>query len=282
MNEKYLDDCIRCSSIEQSSEIGELAKALVAFHRECPTIKKSDRNPFLGSYYAGLPTILDTIKEPLVKAGLSIVQIPVGKFELSTTLMHESGQWIRAAYYMEPLETVVDKTTKEKAITPQTIGSVITYQRRYAIGAVLCLNIDTDDDANAASTPPATPKKTAAELLAEQKAKAEAVSQPSASSLAGPEAGLNEIASNGRSEKGVNAAPVDGPATELQIAKIRELVAQVEDSEPGFADRFVVQVKNSRWGKLANLNTKEAEDLLQAVGLKNIEAFFHRSLETAA
>ena len=34
---------------------------------------------------------------------------------------------------------------------PQGQGSVITYMRRYALGAVLGLNIDVDDDANTAS-----------------------------------------------------------------------------------------------------------------------------------
>ena len=37
---------------------------------------------------------------------------------------------------------------------PQELGSVITYQRRYALGAILCLNIDEDDDGNKASEPP--------------------------------------------------------------------------------------------------------------------------------
>lgn len=34
---------------------------------------------------------------------------------------------------------------------PQAVGSAITYMRRYALGAVLGLNIDNDDDGNAAS-----------------------------------------------------------------------------------------------------------------------------------
>jgi hypothetical protein len=38
--------------------------------------------------------------------------------------------------------------------TPQEAGSVITYQRRYALGAALGLDIDEDDDANAVSQPP--------------------------------------------------------------------------------------------------------------------------------
>jgi hypothetical protein len=37
---------------------------------------------------------------------------------------------------------------------PQGIGSMITYQRRYALGAMLNLNIEEDDDANTASESP--------------------------------------------------------------------------------------------------------------------------------
>ena len=37
--------------------------------------------------------------------------------------------------------------------SPQDAGSVITYQRRYAIGAILNLNIDEDDDGNKGSEP---------------------------------------------------------------------------------------------------------------------------------
>ena len=34
---------------------------------------------------------------------------------------------------------------------PQGLGSAITYQRRYALGAILGLNIEDDDDGNGAS-----------------------------------------------------------------------------------------------------------------------------------
>jgi hypothetical protein len=57
--------------------------------------------------------------------------------------MHVSGEWISATYEMKP--------TKDD---PQGAGSVITYQRRYALGAALGLNIDEDDDGNKACIPP--------------------------------------------------------------------------------------------------------------------------------
>ena len=54
--------------------------------------------------------------------------------------MHaESGEYIQATYQM-PIAKVND---------PQAVGSAITYARRYALGAILGLAIDEDDDANA-------------------------------------------------------------------------------------------------------------------------------------
>jgi hypothetical protein len=39
-------------------------------------------------------------------------------------------------------------------MNPQAVGSATTYARRYSYAGVLSLNIDEDDDANAAATPP--------------------------------------------------------------------------------------------------------------------------------
>lgn len=126
--------------MEKSESIKALAKALCKFQNEVGTIPKSATNPFFNSKYADLSDILSTIKEPLHNAGLSVSQFPTGEHTLTTILMHDSGEFIQSAYSMKP-----------KKDDPQGLGSVITYQRRYALGAVLGLNIDEDDDANAAS-----------------------------------------------------------------------------------------------------------------------------------
>jgi hypothetical protein len=44
---------------------------------------------------------------------------------------------------------------------PQGAGSVITYQRRYALTAILCINIETDDDANTGTHGGKTPEQAA-------------------------------------------------------------------------------------------------------------------------
>lgn len=126
----------------KSESIIELSKALVQFHVKVDKVKKGSDNPFFKSKYADLSTILESIDLPLIECGLSIVQMPSGQNGLTTILMHTSGEYIGDTYTMTPIKN-----------DPQSLGSAITYQRRYALGAILSLNIDEDDDGNEASKP---------------------------------------------------------------------------------------------------------------------------------
>lgn len=138
--------------MEKSESIKELATALCSFQSEVEKIKKTEMNPFFKSAYASLANILDVIREPLTSNGLSFVQFPKGRYGLETMLMHTSGEWISESYEMEPSKH-----------DPQGAGSVITYQRRYALGAILGLNIDIDDDGNSGSI---KEKITSAQIMA--------------------------------------------------------------------------------------------------------------------
>jgi hypothetical protein len=129
-------------SYEQSESIKEIAGALVAFHKAVGKIKKSSDNPFFKSKYADLSDILDAVEGPLDDAGLSVVQFPT-LGGLVTQVSHVSGEWMRGEYAVSPKE----------ANNPQALGSAITYARRYALSAALSLNVDNDDDGNAASAP---------------------------------------------------------------------------------------------------------------------------------
>lgn len=157
--------------MQTSESIKEIAGALCEFQGKVGTIKKSETNPFFKSKYADLSTILDAIQLPLIECGLSFVQFPSGENGLETMLMHKSGEWMREVYYMNPTKKPIKQydsyDSQGKGIgsykivayesDPQGAGSVITYQRRYALGAILGLNIDEDDDGNAGSNP--EPKK---------------------------------------------------------------------------------------------------------------------------
>lgn len=126
--------------MERSESIKEIANALCKFQSEVDKIKKDSKNPYFQSKYASLSNILDVIQAPLLACGLSIMQMPTNENQLQTLIMHVSGEWISSSYTMEPVKK-----------DPQGIGSCITYQRRYALASILCLNIDDDDDGNNAS-----------------------------------------------------------------------------------------------------------------------------------
>lgn len=124
----------------QSAEIGELAKALAAAQGQMDAAKKDSK----GNYgkYTTISSILEVVKDALSRNGLAVVQAPMpcdaGNICLRTTLMHTSGQWIASQLSM-----------KAENVSPQKIGSVITYARRYALAALLGVGQE-DDDAQAA------------------------------------------------------------------------------------------------------------------------------------
>lgn len=126
--------------MQHSDNIQNLAAALVKFQGEVETVRKTANNPFFRSKYATLAQILDVVRQPLADNGLAVSQFPTGEDAITTILLHKSGEYIMETSQMSP----------EKR-TPQALGSAITYARRYALSAVLGLNIDDDDDGNAAS-----------------------------------------------------------------------------------------------------------------------------------
>jgi len=129
--------------MEKSQSIKSIAGALLLFQNKVGAVKKDAVNPFFKSKYASLNTIIEHINLPLSECGLSYAQFP-DESGLTTILMHsESGEYLQSTYLM-PVAKQND---------PQAVGSAITYARRYALGAILGLAIDEDDDANAATQP---------------------------------------------------------------------------------------------------------------------------------
>jgi hypothetical protein len=124
--------------MEKSEIIVELAKALSLFQTKMEKIDKTASNPFFKSKYASLSSILEAIQIPLAESGLVFSQHP-DKGELTTILIHtESGQYMMSSYDIHPVK-----------VDPQGIGSAITYAKRYALCAILGLNVDeVDTDGN--------------------------------------------------------------------------------------------------------------------------------------
>jgi len=134
--------------MNKSESIKNIAGALVKFQASVSKVAKEANNPFFKSKYASLANILDTIQKPLSECGLAISQFP-DENALTTIILHaESGEWMESSYVM-PVAKQND---------PQAMGSAMTYARRYALGSILNLNIDDDDDGEKAMGRP-IPKK---------------------------------------------------------------------------------------------------------------------------
>lgn len=131
--------------MNKSESINELAAALSEAQKELKNVFASSKNTFIGSSYASLPSVIDSIIPILTKHGLAVTQLPSYEnsvVTVETVLMHKSGQWL-SGVCAAPAEKI-DKTGKIR-LDVQTVGSAISYCRRYALMAIACIG-QTDDD----------------------------------------------------------------------------------------------------------------------------------------
>jgi hypothetical protein len=136
--------------MKTSESITNISKALVAFGQSMPKVPKDKINPHFKSKYASLSIMIEKATPILAANKLAIVQQIDGDC-MTTTLLHESGEYITATAAMPCANPS----------NPQAMGSAITYARRYAYGSILSLDIDDDDDANAATQTAPPQKQTA-------------------------------------------------------------------------------------------------------------------------
>lgn len=122
---------------KNSEQLGELFSALSTAQGQMNGALKDAKNPYFKSQYTTLDSCWDSCRAPLSCNGLSVVQAVEeegGKMFLKTILGHKSGQYISS---FVPL--LLAKTD------PQSLGSCLTYMRRYALCAIIGIS-PTDDD----------------------------------------------------------------------------------------------------------------------------------------
>ena len=131
--------------MKKSETITELSKAFAKTQKEMKQPLKDANNPFFKSKYVPLENVVEAITESASKNGLSFTQYPssdeAGNVTVGTLVMHESGEWIE----YDPIKM---KPVKND---PQSIGSAITYAKRYALSAIFGITSDQDDDGNEAT-----------------------------------------------------------------------------------------------------------------------------------
>lgn len=142
-----------------------LIKALIEFQKEFQGLRPDSTNPYFNSKYISLDGILETVRPLLAKHGLAVIQEVTAdgdRAAVRTILVHEGGHqyetdWLR----MAPLKkqpkgyTGPEETSKD----PQSMGSAITYAKRYQLGALLGVCESADDDANQSTGRPQQTQK---------------------------------------------------------------------------------------------------------------------------
>jgi hypothetical protein len=157
------------SVIQHSEQVDKILPALLEAQKAIDhvgrdataQVKTKGDKPDYSYGYTTLAHTLDAIKGPLNKNDVVVIQgVQSEEFEythydkvmlgmrvtVATGLYHVSGQWFETELMMVARDT-----------TPQTVGSCVTYGRRYTAMPLNCL-ASTDDDGAAASLPLAPPK----------------------------------------------------------------------------------------------------------------------------
>lgn len=132
--------------MNESPTLGALAAALAKAQGQMENAIKDKSNPFFKSSYADLASVWEACRMPLTSNGLSITQAlgikEGGGAVLITKLLHTSGEWISSTCPINPVKN-----------DPQSMGSAITYMRRFSLSALVGIAA-VDDDGNAASHRP--------------------------------------------------------------------------------------------------------------------------------
>jgi ERF superfamily len=141
-----------------------LFAALAKAQGEIQSAKKDSLNPHFKSKYADLASVWDACREPLSRNELSVVQVvrmSQGQLVLRTILGHSSGE--EAPYSDFPILAQRQDS--------QSIGSAMTYARRYSLAALVGVAPEDDDgegagrsDGSSVKPQPAKPPMFAHEL----------------------------------------------------------------------------------------------------------------------
>jgi hypothetical protein len=123
----------------QSAELHELFAALAKAQAEIKVAIKDSDNPFLKTRYANLQAVIECSRPALCNNNLFVIQ-PIrpnnaGHDCLVTILGHSSGQWIGSEMKITPTKTDI-----------QSLGSYITYLRRYCYASIVGVYDGFEDD----------------------------------------------------------------------------------------------------------------------------------------
>lgn len=130
----------------EAEEMKNLYKALAKFRQQLKQPVKDGANPYFKSTYVTLDGVIKAVDTALEGTGLSYIQEAAtsdGLPAVRTVLFHEDGGTMASGWLSLPLKN---------GATPQDVGSLLTYAKRYQLAAFFGVSSDVDDDGNSASS----------------------------------------------------------------------------------------------------------------------------------
>ena len=155
-------------SERKSESIGKLVEALAKAQLKFDPVLKDSDNPAYRSKYADLNSVISATQPHLAAEGLVVMQMTRSEFgtddakmlTITTMLAHSSGEWVASDLTLPAM--------MRDRFDAQSVGSAITYGRRYGLQAMIGVAAEVDDDGNKAA---GVGTKEAAQSVAKQKIK---------------------------------------------------------------------------------------------------------------
>lgn len=137
---RSLESKLETQKVESRSvDLKDLFTALAKAQGEMQIARKRSENPYFKNKYADLEEMVTASRPALSKYGLSVLQQTTnnsdGQSILHTILAHSSGQWISSEMKILPPKADV-----------QTLGSYITYLKRYSYASLIGVVSSNEDD----------------------------------------------------------------------------------------------------------------------------------------
>lgn len=134
-------------NFEHSESIATILPKMIEVQTEMPQLSKDANNPHARSKYVTLDNILGKLNPLLNKRDIFLTQIPVEesseniqKIGVETVFWHKDGEYIKYPAVLYSFEK------GGKMNLTQSVGSIISYARRYALTSILALSTSDDDD----------------------------------------------------------------------------------------------------------------------------------------
>ena len=145
---------------EMSSSIAKLAMAQTKVQKEIKDLPKESKG--FAHKYTTFDKLVQYLRPILAKHGISFIQMPCGDNEnvgVITIYMHTSGEYISSK-----IETQIVQAQNKY----QSMGSAITYFKRYSLASYVGIASDEDTDGNVKGAPQQVKQPAKKKLSAKQ------------------------------------------------------------------------------------------------------------------